>query len=98
MAGFRGFVRGSFSYCLGPIVEVVSMPRPVDFSIIHLGHGPMAFLSRKPIDRFANRKRPMTNLSPLSDADARQIGETTFDRNVVVLAGAGTGKTTLLVN
>lgn len=40
----------------------------------------------------------MTNLSPLSDVDARQIGETTFDRNVVVLAGAGTGKTTLLVN
>jgi len=38
------------------------------------------------------------NFSPLSDADARQIGETTFDRNVVVLAGAGTGKTTLLVN
>ena len=38
------------------------------------------------------------NLSPLSDADARQIGETTFDRNVMVLAGAGTGKTTLLVN
>ena len=26
------------------------------------------------------------------------MGETTFDRNVVVLAGAGTGKTTLLVN
>ena len=40
----------------------------------------------------------MTNLSSLSDVDARQIGETTFDRNVVVLAGAGTGKTTLLVN
>lgn len=40
----------------------------------------------------------MTNRSALSDADARQIGETTFDRNVVVLAGAGTGKTTLLVN
>nr|MBA3613464.1 UvrD-helicase domain-containing protein [Nitrospirales bacterium] len=40
----------------------------------------------------------MTNPSPLSDADARQIAETTFDRNVVVLAGAGTGKTTLLVN
>ncbi len=40
----------------------------------------------------------MTNHTALSDADARQIGETTFDRNVVVLAGAGTGKTTLLVN
>ncbi len=40
----------------------------------------------------------MNNLSLLSDADARQIGETTFDRNVVVLAGAGTGETTLLVN
>jgi ATP-dependent helicase/nuclease subunit A len=40
----------------------------------------------------------MTNPFPLSDAEARQVGETTFDRNVVVLAGAGTGKTTLLVN
>ncbi len=37
-------------------------------------------------------------MTHLSDAEARQIGETTFDRNVVVLAGAGTGKTTLLVN
>lgn len=40
----------------------------------------------------------MNNLHPLSDAEARHIAETTFDRNVVVLAGAGTGKTTLLVN
>ncbi|WP_447962513.1 UvrD-helicase domain-containing protein [Nitrospira sp. Ecomares 2.1] len=40
----------------------------------------------------------MTNPSPLFDADARLTAETTFDRNVVVLAGAGTGKTTLLVN
>ncbi|HXV69761.1 MAG TPA: UvrD-helicase domain-containing protein, partial [Nitrospira sp.] len=29
---------------------------------------------------------------------AREAAETTFDRNVVVVAGAGTGKTTLLVN
>ena len=28
----------------------------------------------------------------------RELAETTFDRNVVVVAGAGTGKTTLLVN
>jgi len=40
----------------------------------------------------------MNNLNLLPDADARLIAETTFDRNVVVLAGAGTGKTTLLVN
>jgi ATP-dependent helicase/nuclease subunit A len=40
----------------------------------------------------------MPNPFPLSDAEARQAGETTFDCNVVVLAGAGTGKTTLLVN
>ncbi|HBP88131.1 MAG TPA: hypothetical protein DD706_10600, partial [Nitrospiraceae bacterium] len=40
----------------------------------------------------------MSNLELLPDADARLIAETTFDRNVVVLAGAGTGKTTLLVN
>lgn len=40
----------------------------------------------------------MSNLELLPDADARLMAETTFDRNVVVLAGAGTGKTTLLVN
>ncbi len=34
----------------------------------------------------------------LSDAKDRLVAETTFDRNVVVIAGAGTGKTTLLVN
>ena len=35
---------------------------------------------------------------PISDREARESAETTFDRNVVVVAGAGTGKTTLLVN
>jgi ATP-dependent helicase/nuclease subunit A len=35
---------------------------------------------------------------PISDREARRAAETTFDRNVVVVAGAGTGKTTLLVN
>jgi len=34
----------------------------------------------------------------IPDAQARRLAETTFDRNVVVVAGAGTGKTTLLVN
>lgn len=34
----------------------------------------------------------------LADAMVRRLAETTFDRNVVVIAGAGTGKTTLLVN
>jgi len=34
----------------------------------------------------------------ISDRMARESAETTFDRNVVVVAGAGTGKTTLLVN
>ena len=34
----------------------------------------------------------------IPDRVARQSAETTFDRNVVVVAGAGTGKTTLLVN
>ncbi|HKT35673.1 MAG TPA: UvrD-helicase domain-containing protein [Nitrospira sp.] len=34
----------------------------------------------------------------MSDRDSRRAAETTFDRNVVVVAGAGTGKTTLLVN
>jgi ATP-dependent helicase/nuclease subunit A len=32
------------------------------------------------------------------DAQVRHLAETTFDRNIVVVAGAGTGKTTLLVN
>ncbi len=35
---------------------------------------------------------------PLSDARERELAATTFDRNVVVTAGAGTGKTTLLVD
>ncbi len=33
----------------------------------------------------------------IPDEEARAFAEATFDRNVVVLAGAGTGKTTLLV-
>ncbi|MCA9476345.1 MAG: UvrD-helicase domain-containing protein, partial [Nitrospira sp.] len=40
----------------------------------------------------------MVESTGLPDAMARDAAETTFDRNVVVLAGAGTGKTTLLVN
>ena len=40
----------------------------------------------------------MTNNARVSDAQVRRLAATTFDRNVVVIAGAGTGKTTLLVN
>ena len=40
----------------------------------------------------------MSGSTSMSDLDARRAAETTFDRNVVVVAGAGTGKTTLLVN
>jgi ATP-dependent helicase/nuclease subunit A len=38
------------------------------------------------------------NSREVPDRFAREAAETTFDRNVVVIAGAGTGKTTLLVN
>ena len=40
----------------------------------------------------------MTRRDLTSDREARESAETTFDQNVVVVAGAGTGKTTLLVN
>lgn len=40
----------------------------------------------------------MSNRTPIPDVQVRRLAETTFDRNVVVVAGAGTGKTTLLVN
>jgi ATP-dependent helicase/nuclease subunit A len=40
----------------------------------------------------------MSNHHEIPDRVAREAAETTFDRNVVVIAGAGTGKTTLLVN
>lgn len=40
----------------------------------------------------------MNNDLQIPDRAARESAETTFDRNVVVVAGAGTGKTTLLVN
>lgn len=40
----------------------------------------------------------MSDLVTLADAQDRFQAETTWDRNVVVVAGAGTGKTTILVN
>ncbi|MBL8036735.1 MAG: UvrD-helicase domain-containing protein [Nitrospira sp.] len=40
----------------------------------------------------------MSNRNEIPDHAAREAAETMFDRNVVVIAGAGTGKTTLLVN
>lgn len=40
----------------------------------------------------------MSSHHEIPDRAAREAAETTFDRNVVVIAGAGTGKTTLLVN
>ena len=40
----------------------------------------------------------MNNDLLISDRVARESAETTFDRNIIVVAGAGTGKTTLLVN
>src|SRR5215218_5094263 len=40
----------------------------------------------------------MSSAHPIPDRWQRELAETTFDRNVVVVAGAGTGKTTLLVN
>ena len=98
MVGFRESAMASFLSCPVPIVEAANFPQLVVSSIIRLGHGFIGCLVRKCIDRFASKRLLMTDRSPLSDAEARHIGETTFDRNVVVLAGAGTGKTTLLVN
>ncbi|UCE64134.1 MAG: UvrD-helicase domain-containing protein, partial [Nitrospirota bacterium] len=47
---------------------------------------------------FEPRTFTVTEFSPIPDAHIRRLAVTTFDRNVVVVAGAGTGKTTLLVN
>ena len=40
----------------------------------------------------------MNEIFTLADSQGRLLAETTWDRNVVVVAGAGTGKTTILVN
>ncbi|MEO5954773.1 MAG: UvrD-helicase domain-containing protein, partial [Nitrospiraceae bacterium] len=40
----------------------------------------------------------MSESLTLTDSQDRLLAETTWDRNVVVVAGAGTGKTTILVN
>ena len=40
----------------------------------------------------------MSDALTLVDSQDRLLAETTWDRNVVVIAGAGTGKTTILVN
>ena len=44
------------------------------------------------------RRWHVTEAGQIPDQAAREAAATTFDRNVVVIAGAGTGKTTLLVN
>ena len=44
------------------------------------------------------RRWRVTEPASIPDQAAREAAATTFDRNVVVIAGAGTGKTTLLVN
>src|SRR3989338_5751791 len=43
------------------------------------------------------RMKGRSAVAEIRDAQARMLAATTFDRNVVVTAGAGTGKTTLLV-
>jgi ATP-dependent helicase/nuclease subunit A len=40
----------------------------------------------------------MSDAQMLTDSQDRFLAETTWDRNIVVVAGAGTGKTTILVN
>jgi ATP-dependent helicase/nuclease subunit A len=40
----------------------------------------------------------MSDVPTIADSQDRLLAETTWDRNVVVVAGAGTGKTTILVN
>ena len=40
----------------------------------------------------------MSDALTLADSQDRLRAETTWDHNVVVIAGAGTGKTTILVN
>src|ERR1044071_4153305 len=40
----------------------------------------------------------MSDVMILADSQDRFLAETTWDHNVVVVAGAGTGKTTILVN
>ena len=40
----------------------------------------------------------MSDALTLIDSQDRLLAETTWNRNVVVIAGAGTGKTTILVN
>jgi ATP-dependent helicase/nuclease subunit A len=40
----------------------------------------------------------MSDVLTLADSQDRFLAETTWNRNVVVVAGAGTGKTTILVN
>ncbi len=39
----------------------------------------------------------MGEATPQSDLEARRRAVTTYERNLVIVAGAGTGKTSLLV-
>ena len=63
-----------------------------------LGGAHTGLLKQERFAACAERGLVVSEALLLADSSARLASVTTFDRNVVVIAGAGTGKTTLLVN
>ena len=71
---------------------------PVVESMLQPGGALTEQLNREPSGHSDRCESMMTNQNQIPDRQVREQAETTFDRNIVVVAGAGTGKTTLLVN
>src|SRR5215510_1598080 len=69
-----------------------------DASISQPGGAHIEQLNLESFGLFDRSESIVINQHQIPDRSVREQAETTFDRNVVVVAGAGTGKTTLLVN
>ncbi len=74
--------------CLQPVVGCTD-----PLGVVRIGQS-----RATPYEIFESRKSFVIDSSAISDFPIRRVAETTFDQNVVVVAGAETGKTTLLVN
>src|SRR3989449_977624 len=90
---------GASSSCPASTATIVSFPRPAAGPIIRPSGG-SGTTQRNESWKTCGSRKPLEGreaVTAIRDEQARVLAATTFDRNVVVTASAGTGKTTLLI-
>src|SRR2546422_8636191 len=90
---------GASSSCPASTATIVSFPRPAAGPIIRPSGG-SGTTQRNESWKTCGSRKPLEGrdaVTAIRDEQARGLAATTFDRNVVVTASAGTGQTTLLI-